>query len=160
MAGSPKRPEMALYKDRFATFALWPQGKSQQPRDLASAGLFYTGHADLTSCFACGGNLHRWEPRDDPWVEHARLYPQCEYLIASKGRAFVAAAQGGAEEEGEEVEMFNESSRLSPEHSYVLTRASLTNSSQGSSTGSSGSPSSGIEGREIAFFAKLISSES
>lgn len=146
MESSPKQPELALYADRLATFAHWPREKAQRPRDLAIAGLFYMGQGDHTKCFHCGGSLHRWEPRDDPWTEHARVYPNCEYLIASKGSAFISAARQGQEQ------VLPEST---PE-SYVLTRASLTNSSQASSTGTSSWHSSGIEGMKhlsLTFFS-------
>ena len=83
-------PEMTSYRDRFVTFSTWPQEiKSQTPRDMAKAGLFYTGDDDKTICFYCAGNIYRWEPQDDPWTEHARFYPTCQYLITSKGQDFV-----------------------------------------------------------------------
>jgi len=87
-------PEMTSYRDRFVTFSTWPQEiKSQTPRDMAKAGLFYTGEDDKTICFYCGGNIYRWEPQDDPWTEHARFYLTCRYLITSKGRGFVSSVK-------------------------------------------------------------------
>ena len=83
-------PEMTSYRDRFVTFSTWPQEiKSQTPRDMAKAGLFYTGDDDKTICFYCGGNIYRWDPQDDSWTEHARIYPTCRYLITSKDQDFV-----------------------------------------------------------------------
>ncbi len=42
-------------------------------------------------CFYCDGGLRNWEPNDDPWVEHARWFPRCAYIIKIKGQAFIAA---------------------------------------------------------------------
>lgn len=86
---APKVPTMAMYNARFATFANWPVDKDQSPRELATAGLYYTGEIDQTQCFHCGGVLENWQARDIAWNEHARWYPECHYLIASMGQAFV-----------------------------------------------------------------------
>lgn len=45
---------------------------------------------DCTRCFSCGGGLRNWLPGDDPIVEHARFFPECQYIIGLKGPAFVA----------------------------------------------------------------------
>jgi len=33
--------------------------------------------------------LQHWERNDDPWMEHAKWFPQCEYLLQRKGIEFV-----------------------------------------------------------------------
>ncbi|OQV21122.1 26S protease regulatory subunit 6A [Hypsibius exemplaris] len=135
----PKVPAMALYRDRFTTFSSWPRENSQRPRDLATAGLFFTGEDDVTACFHCGGTLHRWDAQDDPWTEHAKVYPGCEYVIASRGQAFVDSARGVRQVQSGGPE------------SYMLVRASLTNSSQGSAGSSTGSQtSSGFEEESLS----------
>lgn len=75
---------------RERTFHGWPHRLANlTPQKLAEAGLYYTGEKDLCRCFTCGGILHRWENSDDPWVEHARLYPKCSYVHYVKGGLFI-----------------------------------------------------------------------
>ncbi|XP_064616366.1 baculoviral IAP repeat-containing protein 3-like isoform X2 [Liolophura sinensis] len=88
-----KYPDYADFQSRMATFRLgsrWPTDKSQTPVDVAMAGLFFAGVDDCTRCFSCGGGLRNWLPGDDPIVEHARFFPECQYIIGLKGEAFVA----------------------------------------------------------------------
>jgi len=33
--------------------------------------------------------LKDWDPKDDPWVEHAKWYGSCPYLAMKKGREFI-----------------------------------------------------------------------
>ncbi|GFN88075.1 baculoviral iap repeat-containing protein 7 [Plakobranchus ocellatus] len=40
----------------------------------------------------CRKIIQRWEEGDDPWREHARLYPQCLYVLSVKGKEFVESA--------------------------------------------------------------------
>ncbi|XP_055327739.1 baculoviral IAP repeat-containing protein 7-like [Paramacrobiotus metropolitanus] len=82
-------PSMAEYRDRFGTFANWPEDRIQSPRDLALAGLFYTGRNDRVQCFYCGQQIERWDPQDDAWTEHAKWSPSCGYLVEKKGRDFI-----------------------------------------------------------------------
>ncbi|KYO48625.1 baculoviral IAP repeat-containing protein 1 isoform B [Alligator mississippiensis] len=51
---------------------------------LSSAGFFFTGEKDKVQCFACGGCLGNWEEGDDPWKEHAKWFPECEFLRHKK----------------------------------------------------------------------------
>ncbi|MGI4816645.1 MAG: RING-HC finger protein [Janthinobacterium lividum] len=40
-------------------------------------------------CFCCGNSLDDLEDSDDPWIEHARFFPDCTYLRLSRGNYFV-----------------------------------------------------------------------
>ena len=60
-----------------------------QPKELADTGFYFLGSRDRTKCFYCGSGLHNWESTDDPWYEHAKWYPTCEYLLRKKGLEFV-----------------------------------------------------------------------
>lgn len=42
-----------------------------------------------TICFHCGGSLS-WEEHDDPFVEHARWFPECHYIKTYKLRKSAA----------------------------------------------------------------------
>ncbi|XP_076461821.1 uncharacterized protein LOC143294271 [Babylonia areolata] len=41
--------------------------------------------SDSVCCFWCGVRLHRWRKSDDPVLEHARLSPDCRYVIQLLG---------------------------------------------------------------------------
>lgn len=85
----PAVPRFSLVYDRISTFAQWPMSLKVRPRPLADAGFFYTGRSDRTTCFCCGVGVWQWLDDDDPWQEHARHSPACEYLLLKKGTDFI-----------------------------------------------------------------------
>uniref|UniRef100_A0A672HLY7 RING-type E3 ubiquitin transferase n=1 Tax=Salarias fasciatus TaxID=181472 RepID=A0A672HLY7_SALFA len=92
-AGQAVYPEMEGEDSRLTTFHNWPTEASVQPDVLARAGFFYTGHGDNVKCFYCDGGLRNWEPGDDPWQEHAKWFPRCEFLIQSRGQEYISNIQ-------------------------------------------------------------------
>ncbi|XP_010874146.1 baculoviral IAP repeat-containing protein 7 isoform X2 [Esox lucius] len=91
--GQAVYPEMELEETRLNTFHNWPTGAAVQPDVLARAGFFYTGHGDNVKCFFCDGGLRNWEPGDDPWQEHAKWFPRCDFLVQTRGRDYVSNIQ-------------------------------------------------------------------
>ncbi|KAH9487770.1 hypothetical protein Btru_068725 [Bulinus truncatus] len=79
--------------ERLKTFQKWLNDYTKTPEELADAGFFYEGYADCVRCFHCAGKTRGWEADDDPWIEHARWFPKCEYVSERKGKNFVAAVQ-------------------------------------------------------------------
>ena len=71
------------------TFRHWPPAMPQTARQLAYAGFFYLGVGDHVQCFHCSGALKNWDAEDLPWVEHARWFGNCPYLLLKQGQAFV-----------------------------------------------------------------------
>lgn len=55
------------------------------PDQLALAGFRYVDHpgtaTDMVRCDYCNGRLQRWEETDEPLHEHARHYPNCDFLL-------------------------------------------------------------------------------
>ncbi|XP_017270511.1 baculoviral IAP repeat-containing protein 7 isoform X2 [Kryptolebias marmoratus] len=92
-AGQAVYPEMEAEDSRLTSFHNWPTEASVQPDVLARAGFFYTGHGDNVKCFYCDGGLRNWEPGDDPWQEHAKWFPRCEFLIQSRGQEYITNIQ-------------------------------------------------------------------
>ncbi|XP_052808299.1 uncharacterized protein LOC128237116 isoform X3 [Mya arenaria] len=90
---SPRHPDYNTLTSRINSFSGWPSHLDQNPRMMGEAGFFYVGVADFCRCYACGGGLRNWQPGDDPVLEHARRFPQCEYIIKLKGQAFVTEIQ-------------------------------------------------------------------
>ncbi|KAL5018675.1 hypothetical protein ScPMuIL_004397 [Solemya velum] len=94
----PKYPRYAVLAVRISSFENWPVYRAITPQSLALAGLFYIGFGDNVKCFFCGGGLRNWEPQDIPWVEHARWYPRCAFLVQCQGQEFVQKVQGQLQE--------------------------------------------------------------
>lgn len=95
LSSRPRNQAMAAEPDRLQTFESWPAQIRQRPEQLAEAGLYYIGDSDKVKCFHCDVQLHNWEPNDDPWVEHARWFPQCQYVRLAKGDQFVRDVKEG-----------------------------------------------------------------
>ncbi|XP_053782600.1 baculoviral IAP repeat-containing protein 7 isoform X2 [Desmodus rotundus] len=89
----PAFPEMGSEELRLASFCDWPPTTTVRPELLAAAGFFHTGRQDKVRCFFCSGGLQTWERGDDPWTEHAKWFPRCEFLLRTKGRDFVCSVQ-------------------------------------------------------------------
>ncbi|OCT67475.1 hypothetical protein XELAEV_18038773mg [Xenopus laevis] len=82
---------MNSYNARLETFSSWPFPIDKET--LAKAGFYRIGDEDATKCFSCGGMLNCWAANDDPWEEHAKAYPGCQFLIEEKGQQFINNAQ-------------------------------------------------------------------
>lgn len=77
----PRNPAMCSEEARLKTFQNWPEYAHLTPRELANAGLYYTGIDDQVQCFCCGGKLKNWEPCDRAWSEHRRHFPNCFFVL-------------------------------------------------------------------------------
>ncbi|CAL1545882.1 unnamed protein product [Lymnaea stagnalis] len=84
-----KRPKYADQNKRLVTFRGWAENHPQKPEDLAEAGLIYAGYSDSVRCFYCGGGLRNWSSQDNPWIEHAKYFPLCGFIIKEKGQTFI-----------------------------------------------------------------------
>ncbi|XP_075707646.1 inhibitor of apoptosis protein-like isoform X2 [Rhinoderma darwinii] len=84
---------MQTTSSRLKTFVNWPARIPVTPKKLSEAGFYYVGRNDDVKCFCCDGGLRCWESGDDPWVEHAKWFPRCEYLLHVKGQSFVTDIQ-------------------------------------------------------------------
>jgi len=51
------------------------------------------GPHDNVKCFYCDGGLKNWQPDDKPWVEHARWFPRCDFLIAQRDANYIRSVQ-------------------------------------------------------------------
>ncbi|XP_043920363.1 baculoviral IAP repeat-containing protein 1-like [Protopterus annectens] len=81
--------ELNKYKQeeaRLESFEKWPFYAKMEPAILAAAGFFFTGKKDTVQCFSCNESLANWEVDDDPWKEHAKWFPECEYLQSKKSK--------------------------------------------------------------------------
>lgn len=103
---APSFPNYASLEARLRSYEMWPIALKLKPNMLSDAGFFYTGKGDQTICFHCGGGLKDWEESDEPWVEHARWFSKCSYVLMVKGKDFVDEVCGrkNNEEEKEKTE--------------------------------------------------------
>ena len=76
---NPYSYAMSTEEARFLTYQMWPL-TFLSPSELARAGFYYIGPGDRVACFACGGTLNNWEPKDDAMLEHQRNFPNCPFL--------------------------------------------------------------------------------
>lgn len=86
-----------MYSDcarRLASFRHVKRFSNANIQEFANAGWFCAGLNDYTICYYCGGGLKDWEEKDDPWLEHARWFSKCQFLLLKKGIEFVDEACG------------------------------------------------------------------
>lgn len=90
------RPKRELYSSldaRIRSFANWPSVDIQSAEVLASAGFYYQNVEDQVMCFQCSGGLRSWQREDDAWFEHARWFPECEFVQLVKGQQYIDQVQ-------------------------------------------------------------------
>jgi hypothetical protein len=82
-------PAFTQLQARLETFREWPATLSQQPADLAKAGFYYFGIKDMVKCFFCNGGLKNWDHNDDPYEDHVRWFPKCQYIRQLMGVEYI-----------------------------------------------------------------------
>nr|QED40024.1 IAP-3 [Spodoptera frugiperda multiple nucleopolyhedrovirus] len=85
----PKYPAYEDVEKRRQSYQNLPIPLYQDLDDMACAGFYYNRDDSTFVCFQGGCTIVHWERRDDPWREHARWFPNCEYVNYIKGRDFV-----------------------------------------------------------------------
>lgn len=89
----PKNPKYSSLDARLRTYSNWPIPDVQRPEGLAHAGLYYQEVDDQVRCFHCNMGLRSWEKEDDPWFEHAKWYPMCQFVRLVKGVKYIQEVQ-------------------------------------------------------------------
>ena len=70
------------YDMRINTFDCnWPNDVPVKPKELAEAGLFFTGRDDRVKCPWCRGSLYNWQYGDTGYGEHMRHFPSCPFVV-------------------------------------------------------------------------------
>ena len=90
----PVNPHMRTKEARLQTFldnsSIWPAHRIRAtPQQIVDAGMYYLGERDRVKCWYCNGGLQNWERNDNPWEEHAKWFPLCEYVLQQKGPDYV-----------------------------------------------------------------------
>lgn len=90
----PKQEKYACLDARLRTFqGRWPCGDIQIPEVLATAGFYFQDIDDEVLCFHCNGGLRSWQKEDDPWFEHAKWFPHCQFVQLVKGEPYIQLVQ-------------------------------------------------------------------
>lgn len=97
--------KMVTLHARKMTYLYWPINLWQSPEECSEAGLFYTGFKDSLKCFFCDIRLFNWKDYHDPWVEHARWFPKCLYVLNVRGQKFVDSVQDVYAPHGKDQEL-------------------------------------------------------
>lgn len=72
--------DMFNFVNRMRSFGTNWSNPHVKPKDLAAAGLYFTGIEDRCQCFHCGGVLGNWVRGDIPIREHIRHFPDCGHV--------------------------------------------------------------------------------
>ncbi|XP_076805788.1 baculoviral IAP repeat-containing protein 7-A-like [Clavelina lepadiformis] len=91
---NPVNPHMRSEESRLQTFldhsSSWPSHRIHAtPRQISKAGMYYLGVRDRVKCWYCNGGLQNWERNDDPWEEHTKWFPMCEFVLQQKDLDYV-----------------------------------------------------------------------
>jgi len=88
---NPASPHMRMEAKRLETFSFgWGRHVLKaSPETLAKCGLFFLGNRDRVKCYYCNGGLQHWSYEDDPFEEHAKWYPTCQYILRTMGPDYV-----------------------------------------------------------------------
>ncbi len=97
----PKNPDFNSIESRRRSFVTncWDNSIPVSIEILAEAGFFSIGMSDYVKCFYCDGGLCNWESGDDPWVEHAKWFPDCQFVRLNKSEEFIEECRRLAESE-------------------------------------------------------------
>lgn len=90
---TPKREKYSSLDARIRSFVNWPSEDVQSAEVLAAAGFYYQNIDDQVMCFQCSGGLRSWQREDDAWFEHARWFPNCEFVQLVKGQQYIDQVQ-------------------------------------------------------------------
>ena len=83
----PVNPHMRTFIDNSS---IWPAHRIRAtPQQIVDAGMYYLGEWDRVKCWYCNGGLQNWERDNNPWKEHAKWFPLCEYGLQQKGLDYV-----------------------------------------------------------------------
>ena len=86
----PRKRHMCREEDRMETFRnSWCDQKRPTAQEMVNAGFCYKKYGDRVCCFYCGGRLFQWKAYDNPWYEHAKWFPLCEYVLKKRGVEYV-----------------------------------------------------------------------
>jgi hypothetical protein len=96
LIGKPKHRQYGTLDSRIKSFENenWIKDKTPGIKELAEAGLAYTGVADSVRCYYCSIGLKDWPKDACPWEQHILASPDCGHVAQCKGKAYVRKILG------------------------------------------------------------------
>lgn len=91
VANRPRFTRYSTHESRLKTFERWPTPKTQDKKDMSTAGFVYCGKEDITQCFFCGISLKDWPSNACPWEQHIIASPECGHVKLCKGTNYIKA---------------------------------------------------------------------
>lgn len=78
----PAKPtwDLSVYENRLRTFETGWVLPFITPIQMAKAGLYYMGKEDHVRCMLCSKDFVYWERNIDPYEEHKRVSPDCQFF--------------------------------------------------------------------------------
>lgn len=77
--------DLSIYENRLETFKNGWLLTFITPIQMAKAGLYYMGKQDRVKCVLCLTEFDIWKRGVDPFVEHKRISPQCQFFNENQG---------------------------------------------------------------------------
>jgi len=74
------KPDFRSEEDRLASFDHWSV-RFIKPADLAKAGFYSLKNLDKCRCAFCHSRVEDWVEGDQPMKEHAKLCPDCPFVL-------------------------------------------------------------------------------
>ncbi|XP_054005935.1 putative inhibitor of apoptosis [Hylaeus anthracinus] len=75
------RKEYRTILQRWNSFVNWPISSIVSPEKLAKAGFYYLQCNDKVQCAYCGCIMEEWESNNDPYEEHRKHFPECDFYL-------------------------------------------------------------------------------
>ncbi|XP_053390348.1 E3 ubiquitin-protein ligase XIAP-like [Mercenaria mercenaria] len=94
LTDKPKYKQYGTLESRIGSFVNWPENKTQDKNQLASAGFAYAGVDDSVRCFYCSIGLRDWPEGACPWEQHVLASPACGHVIQCKGKGYIRRILG------------------------------------------------------------------
>ncbi|XP_059160174.1 E3 ubiquitin-protein ligase XIAP-like isoform X2 [Physella acuta] len=89
----PKSPEYALKSKRVTSYEGLPQDLTGTVEKWIDSGFYYLGYGQCVRCFHCGGRLKNCGDEQQPDVEHAKWFLNCDFIRQRMGHGFVDCVQ-------------------------------------------------------------------
>ncbi|XP_060582544.1 baculoviral IAP repeat-containing protein 2-like [Ruditapes philippinarum] len=103
LIGKPKHRQYGTLDSRIKSYENenWIKDKIPGIKELAEAGLVYTGVADSVRCYYCSIGLKDWPKDACPWEQHIIASPDCGHVAQCKGKAYVRKILGVNDEDSD-----------------------------------------------------------
>ena len=74
---------------RFESFKDWPKQQIVSKEKLAGAGFTFLNMHDIVECKSCGVKIRNWNNGDDPYMDHIKFRPECEFVHDKANKPYI-----------------------------------------------------------------------